>query len=153
MQHKRGASRIGYHAHYVVDGGKARVILTVLVTPADVTENQPMLDLLWRTIFRGRARVRRVTGDATYGTKEIVAAVEKAATGAYVSMADRSVLHTTVHKARRQPPGHSARNGSPFHSASGSSQKRPSPSMSSHRLSVFVSLPARSSANTSRAFE
>ena len=88
MQHKRGAPRIGYHAHYVVDGGKARVILNVLVTLADVTENQPMLDLLWRTIFRWRARVRRVTGDATYGTKEIVAAVEKAAIRAYVSMAD-----------------------------------------------------------------
>jgi transposase len=88
MQHKRGASRMGYHAHYVVDGGKARVILNMLVSPADVTENQPMLDLLWRTIFRWRARVRRVTGDATYGTKEIVAAVEKAAIRAYVSMAD-----------------------------------------------------------------
>ena len=32
MQHKRGATRMGYHAHYVVDGGKARVILNVLVT-------------------------------------------------------------------------------------------------------------------------
>src|SRR5215203_3882473 len=61
MQHKRGASRMGYHAHYVVDGGKAHVILNVLVTPADVTENQPMLDLLFRTIFRWRTRVRRVT--------------------------------------------------------------------------------------------
>jgi transposase len=61
MQHKRGATRMGYHAHYVVDGGKARVILNVLVTPADVTENQPMLDLLWRTVFRWRTRVRRVT--------------------------------------------------------------------------------------------
>jgi transposase len=88
MQHKRGASRMGYHAHYVVDGGKARVILNVLVTPADVTENQPMLDLLWRTIFRWRARVRRVTGDSTYGTKEIIAAVEKASIRAYLSMAD-----------------------------------------------------------------
>jgi hypothetical protein len=87
-QHKRGASRMGYHAHYMVDGGKARVILNVLVTPADVTENQPMLDLLWRTIFRWRARVHRVTGDATYGTKEIVAAVEKAPIRAYVSITD-----------------------------------------------------------------
>jgi transposase len=65
MQHKRGASRMGYHAHYVVEGGKARVIVNVLVTPADVTENQPMLDLLWRTIFRWRARVCRLTGDST----------------------------------------------------------------------------------------
>jgi hypothetical protein len=87
MQHKRGATRMGYHAHYVVDGGKARVILNVLVSPADVTENQPMLDLLWRTSFRWRARVRRVTGDSKYGTKEIVAAVEKAGVRAYVSMA------------------------------------------------------------------
>ena len=88
MQHKRGATRMGYHAHYVVDGGKARVIVNVLVTPADVTENQPMLDLLFRTRFRWRARVRRVTGDATYGTKENIAAVEKAGVRAYVSMAD-----------------------------------------------------------------
>ena len=87
MQYKRGATRMGYHTHYVVDGGKARVILNVLVTPADVTENQPMLDLLWRTAFRWRARVRRVTGDSKYGTKEIVATVEKAAIRAYVSMA------------------------------------------------------------------
>jgi hypothetical protein len=59
-----------------VDGGKARVILNVLVTPADVMENQRMLDLLWRTRFRWRVRVRRVTGDSTYGTKENIAAVE-----------------------------------------------------------------------------
>src|SRR5829696_8211679 len=88
MQHKRGASRLGYHAHYVVDGGKARVILSVLVTPADVMENQPMLDLLWRTTFRWRTRTRRVTGDATYGTKENIAALEEASIRAYVSMAD-----------------------------------------------------------------
>ena len=79
---------MGYHVHYVVDGGKARVILDVLVTPADVTENQPMLDLLWRTRLRWGARVRRVTGEAKYGTKEIVASVEKAAIRAYVSMSD-----------------------------------------------------------------
>jgi Transposase DDE domain len=78
MQHKKGATRMGYHAHYVVDGGKARVILNVLVTPAEVTENQPMLDLLFSTRFRWGARVRRVTGDAKYGTKEIIAALEKA---------------------------------------------------------------------------
>ena len=88
MQHKRGASRLGYHAHYVVDGGKARVILSVLVTPAEVMENQPILDLLWRTRFRWGARVRRVTGDATYGTKENIAAVEKAGIRAYLSTTD-----------------------------------------------------------------
>ena len=48
---------MGYHTHYVVDGGKARVILNVLVTPAEVMENQPMLDLLWRSRFRWGVRV------------------------------------------------------------------------------------------------
>jgi Transposase DDE domain len=86
MQYKRGASRLGYHAHYVVDGGKARVMLSTLVTPADVMENQPMLDLLWRTIFRWRARVRRVTGDATYGTRKNIAAIEKAGVRAYTAL-------------------------------------------------------------------
>jgi hypothetical protein len=72
----------------VVDGGKARIILSVLVTPAEVMENQPMLELLWRTIFRWRARVRRLTGDSTYGTKEIIAAVEKASIRAYLCTTD-----------------------------------------------------------------
>ena len=62
MQRKGGSTRMGYQAHYVVDGGKARVIPNVLVTPAQVSENQPMLDLLFRTRFRWRARVRRVEG-------------------------------------------------------------------------------------------
>jgi hypothetical protein len=61
------------------------VILNVLVAPADVMENQPMLDLLWRTRFRWGARVRRVVGDSTYGTKENIAAVEKASMRAYLS--------------------------------------------------------------------
>ncbi len=45
MQHKKGAARLGYLTHYVVDGAKARVILDALVTPAGVTENLPMLEL------------------------------------------------------------------------------------------------------------
>jgi hypothetical protein len=45
---RRGSkgSPLGYYAHYVVDGGKARMILNALVTPFEVTENAPMLDLL-----------------------------------------------------------------------------------------------------------
>ncbi len=89
MQYKRGTSRLGYHAHYVVDGGKARVILSALVTPADVMENQPMLDLPWRTIFRWGARVRRVTGDAAYGTRENIAAMEKAGVRAYTALPEQ----------------------------------------------------------------
>ncbi len=55
--------KLGYQAHYVVDGGKARIVLNVLVAPAEVTENRPMLDLLWRTVFRWRLRPHHVTGD------------------------------------------------------------------------------------------
>src|SRR6266699_3696708 len=43
----------------VVDGGKSRIILATLVTPSEVMDNQPMLDLLWRT------RMRRETLAAT----------------------------------------------------------------------------------------
>jgi transposase len=118
MQHKRGATRMGYHAHYVVDGGKARVILNVLVSPADVTENQPMLDLLWRTSFRWRARVRRVTGDSKYGTKEIVAAVEKAGVRAYVSMA-------AFEKKSPYPTGRAGSSTSPSETSTGARKGSP----------------------------
>src|SRR5215210_5845087 len=36
MALKKGGLHFGYHDHYAVDGGKARIILEVLVTPADV---------------------------------------------------------------------------------------------------------------------
>ena len=71
-----GGTRLGYHDHYVVDGGKARIILTALVTPAEVQENQPALDLLWRARFRWKLRPRQVTGDTKYGTVENIVAIE-----------------------------------------------------------------------------
>ncbi len=58
-----GRTRLGYQDHYVVDGGKARIILAALVAPAGVQENQPALDLLWRAHFRWKLRLRHVTGD------------------------------------------------------------------------------------------
>lgn len=42
----------GYHTHYVVDGGKARIILAALVTPASIMDNTPMLDLARWVRFR-----------------------------------------------------------------------------------------------------
>jgi transposase len=59
MPIKGQGRHLGYHTHYVVDGGKARIIMAVLVTPSEVMENQPMLDLVFRTRFRwncGRVR-------------------------------------------------------------------------------------------------
>jgi hypothetical protein len=52
MRHGGGPLHLGYQTHYVVDGGKSRLILAVLVTPAEVMENQPMLDLLWHSLAR-----------------------------------------------------------------------------------------------------
>jgi Transposase DDE domain len=79
-------SHLGYYTHYVVDGGKARIILNVLVTPFEVTENQPMLDLLWRSSFRWKIAPRQVTGDTAYGTVENIAAIEQAGIRAYVPL-------------------------------------------------------------------
>jgi hypothetical protein len=79
---------LGYHTHYVVDGGKKRIILNVLVTPSEVMENQPMLDLLWRTPFRWKLHPHQVTGDTTYGTLDSIQAVEDAHIRAYMPLAE-----------------------------------------------------------------
>ena len=88
LMKRRGSkgSHLGYYDHYVVDGGKARIILNALVTPFEVTENQPMLDLLWRTSFLWKLHPRQVTGDTAYGTIENIAAVERAGIRAYVPL-------------------------------------------------------------------
>ena len=62
------------------------MILNALVTPFEVTENAPMLDLLWRSAFRWKLRPRQITGDTAYGTTENIAAVERAGIRAYVPL-------------------------------------------------------------------
>ena len=54
MRLKGGGIHLGYHTHYVVDGGKRRIILAVLVVPGEVMDNHPLLDLLWHVLFRWR---------------------------------------------------------------------------------------------------
>jgi transposase len=87
MQTKAG-SALGYHDHYVVDGGRARIILAALVTPADVMENVPLQDLLWRVCFRRKLRPHQVTGDTTYGTTENIVALEDAGVRAFFPLPD-----------------------------------------------------------------
>jgi hypothetical protein len=77
MKHTGQRALLGYHDHYVVDGGKDRIILYALVTPADVMENEPMLDLLQRVSFRWHLRPRRAVADTTYGTIENIRALER----------------------------------------------------------------------------
>jgi transposase len=83
-----GHTHLGYQDHYVVDGGKARIILTVLVTPAEVQENQPALDLLWRARFRWKLHPQHVTGDTKYGTVENIVSLERAGIRAYVPLSN-----------------------------------------------------------------
>jgi hypothetical protein len=83
-----GAIRLGYHDHYVVDGGKRRIVLAALVTPADVMESQAMRDLLWRVCFRRKIWPHQVTGDTKYGTIENIVAIEDAGIRAYVPLTD-----------------------------------------------------------------
>jgi len=83
-------ARLGYHDHYIVDGGKARIILTALVTPASVMENSPMLDLVRRARFRWGLRPRQATGDTTYGTIENIKGLEDDGIRAFVPLPDFS---------------------------------------------------------------
>jgi transposase len=88
LMQAKGGSHLGYHTHYIVDGGKARIILAALVTPSEVMENQPVLDLLWRTRFRWKLHPRQFTGDTTYGTAENIVALEEQHIRAYVPLPD-----------------------------------------------------------------
>jgi transposase len=88
MSHGHGRTRLGYQDHYVVDGGKARIILTALVTPAEVQENQPALDLLWWARCRWKLWPRQVTGDTKYGTAANIAAIEDQGIRAYVPLSE-----------------------------------------------------------------
>ena len=67
-QKKKSASRLRYLTRVPRAlrgrGGKARLILNVLVTAAEVTENLPMQEMLFRSTFRWRLRPCSVTRDA-----------------------------------------------------------------------------------------
>lgn len=84
----KNGSHLGYQTHYLVDGGKSRIILTMLVTPSEVMENQPALDLLWRTCFRWKLHPQQFTGDTTYGSAENIIALEQQGIRAYVPLPD-----------------------------------------------------------------
>ncbi len=84
----RGGTHLGYRDHYVVDGGRARIILMALVTPGEVQDNQPAVDLLWRTRFRWKIRPRQVTADTKYGTVENVVAVDAERIRFYVPLSE-----------------------------------------------------------------
>ena len=83
-----GRAVLGYQTHYVVDGGRARIILHALTTPGDVREGQALLDLLWRVRFRWRVRPKCAVGDSKFGTVENIMALEDEGIRAYFPLAD-----------------------------------------------------------------
>jgi IS5 family transposase len=71
----RQTSHLGYHTHYVVDGGKNRIILATLVTPANIQDNQPMLDFVRWLRFRWEVDPDIAVGDSKYGTIDNIVAL------------------------------------------------------------------------------
>jgi transposase len=85
-----GKAVLGYHDHYVVDGGKARIILHALVTPASIMDNTPMLDLVDWVKSRWQLDPKLVVGDAKYGTVLNIVGLEEAGIKAYIPIPDLS---------------------------------------------------------------
>ena len=87
---KGDAAKLGYHTHYVVDGGQARIILAALVTPASIMDNTPMLDLARWVRFRWQLQPKIAVGDTKYGTAMNIAGLEQDGLRAYTPITDMS---------------------------------------------------------------
>lgn len=81
-------SKLGYHTHYAVDGGKARIIVGTLVTPATVMDHAPLLDMQQRIHHRFNLHPSLVVGDARYGTVENYVGLERRGIRAYLARTD-----------------------------------------------------------------
>jgi transposase len=91
MQPSAGGSAVlGYRDHYVVDGGKARIILSALVTPASIMDNTPLLDLVDWVRFRWKLQPKLAVGDARYGTVPNIVGLEEREIKAYLPTSDFS---------------------------------------------------------------
>ena len=88
MRTPDGSLHLGYQDAHVTDGGRARIIMNVLVTPGEVMENQVMLDLLWQTCFRWKLWPDPLTADTTYGTIEHIVPIEDAGISMYTPLPD-----------------------------------------------------------------
>lgn len=85
-----GSAVLGYCDHYVVDGGKARIILSALVTPASIMDNTPILDLVDWVCSRWKIDPRLAVGDARYGTIPNIVGFEQRGIKAYLATPDFS---------------------------------------------------------------
>ncbi|HLO15749.1 MAG TPA: IS1182 family transposase [Anaerolineales bacterium] len=85
-----GSAVLGYRDHYVVDGGKARIILSALVTPASITDNTPILDLVDWVRSRWMIDPKLAVGDSKYGTVPNIVGLEERGINAYLPTSDFS---------------------------------------------------------------
>jgi transposase len=87
---KGGTAKLEYHTHYIVDGGKARIILAALTTPSSIMDNTPMLDLERWARFRWGISPDIAVGDAKYGTVDNIVGIEQDGMKAYTPTSDFS---------------------------------------------------------------
>ena len=85
-----GRAVLGYRDYYVIDGSKARIILSALVTTASVMDNTPMLDLVDWVCSQWQLAPKIAAGDAKYGTVPNIAGLEERGFTAYVPIPDLS---------------------------------------------------------------
>jgi transposase len=85
-----GNAMLGYRDHYVVDGGKARIILSALVTPASIMDNTPILDLVDWVRSRWKLQPKLAVGDTKYGTVPNIVGLEERGIKAYLPTSDFS---------------------------------------------------------------
>jgi transposase len=85
-----GNAVMGYSDHYVVDGGKQRIILNALVTPASIMDNTPLLDEVRWVCARWQLHPKSATGDAKYGTIPNIVGLEQMGIRAYLPTSDLS---------------------------------------------------------------
>ena len=84
-------AKLGYHTHYVVDGGKSRIILAALTTPSSIMDNTPMLDLARWVRFRWQLNPEIAVGDSKYGTIHNISELEKDGIRAYTPITNLNI--------------------------------------------------------------
>jgi len=85
-----GSAVLGYRDHYIVDGGKSRIILSALVSPASVMDNTLLLDLIDWTCSRWQLELKIAVGDTKYGTVPKFVGLEERGIKAYLPIPDLS---------------------------------------------------------------
>ena len=83
-----GSAVLGYRDHYIVDGGKSRIILSAIVAPASIMDNTPLLDMLDWTCSRWELEPKIAVGDAKYGTEPNIVGLENRGIKAFLPIPD-----------------------------------------------------------------